>query len=716
MPDAETTGPGPYAEAAALYHRAGWRGPIPLPYAKKKSPPTGWTGQGGGWPSYADMQAWIDGPEGAGNIALRLDPHVIGLDVDDYGDKHGGATLSAAEQRWGPLPATWRTTSRDDGVSGIRMYRVEEGLAWPGELGDSTEIIQTRHRYAVVWPSVHPEGRTYRWISPGGAISTRPPNVDDLPSLPDAWIFGLTGGEVATDTPKNSLGGSAAGMWLAEHNGGLDAPPCGRMAAALAAAQAELQGSGSAHVAARGHILRLVRLADQEHRGVLPAIVAVKGWFIAAVTDPTRTGQVRDKKEAEAELNSLLVGAVNLVTADPGERFGADPCDQPFAGLITNGGSQPAAKVTELPPRTADPLTPAARERTSWWPRDLGPVLAGEQEEPEPEFLERGDGKRLFYAGKVNGILGESESGKTWLALLAVLQTLRDGRPVLYLDFEDTAGGIVSRLRSLGAQDEELGRLTYVGPDESLSALAAADLAETLATTGPALIILDGFNAAMALLGLKINDNDDATKFSQDLLKKLSGSGAAVIYVDHVPKDKENRGKGGIGAQAKRAMTTGCAILADVVMPFGRGMTGKLKLTVDKDRPGFVRAVSSQAKNAGVAVLTSSEDGSVSIQIDAPDLRPREEREPFRPTIVMERVCQYMASVTGGQLSSAAIEREVSGDNNVIRQALTVLVGEGYVHRYAGARGAVLHRLEKTYQQVDDLVLRHDDLAARPER
>jgi len=704
MPEAAE--PGPYAQAAALYHQAGWRGPIPLPYAKKKSPPTGWTGQGGGWPSYADLQAWIDGPEGDGNIALRLDPHVLGLDVDNYGDKPGGTTLAAGEAKWGALPPTWRTTSRDDGISGIRMYRVPEGLAWPGELGDGTELIQTRHRYAVVWPSVHPEGRTYRWISPGGAVSTVPPNVDDLPSLPEAWILGLTGGELAVDTPRNNLGGAAAGAWLRDHNtsdGVTHAAPCRRMAGALEAALAELRGPGSAHVAARGHVLRLVRLADQEHQGVLPAILRLQKAFVAAATDAHRTGQVRDQKEAEAEIDRLLVGAVNLVTADPSEHLGVDPCDQPFAGLIAEAPRAEPAKVAELPETPSSAV--AERARTSWWPRDLEAVLAGEYDEPEPVVLARSDGRCLFYAAKVNGIIGESESGKTWIALLAVLQELQQHRRVLYLDFEDTAAGIVSRLRSLGASDDELRLLAYIGPDESLTALAAADLDEVLSLTDWTLIVLDGFNAAMSLLGLNINDNNDATRFSQELLKRLSASGAAVVYVDHVPKDKDNRGKGGIGAQAKRAMTTGCAILADVVLPFGRGMTGKLRLSVDKDRPGFVRAVSAGAKSAGNAILTSSEDGTVTIVIEAPDLRPAEERGPFRPTKLMARISHFLETCDGTDgVSRNEIEKSVTGDNNGLRQALDVLVDEHYVKRWPAGR-AVLHRLERPFrEELDGLV------------
>src|SRR5256885_7424533 len=120
-------GTGAYRRAAAHYWKAGWRGIWPLPAGKKKPPPEGFTGETGAWPSYADMQAWIDGPEGAGNIGLRLPHHVLGIDVDHYDDKHGGDTFADAEHEYGPLPATYIITSRTDGISGIRLFRIPEG-------------------------------------------------------------------------------------------------------------------------------------------------------------------------------------------------------------------------------------------------------------------------------------------------------------------------------------------------------------------------------------------------------------------------------------------------------------------------------------------------------------------------------------------------------------------------------------------------------------
>ena len=278
--------------------------------------------------------------------------------------------------------------------------------------------------------------------------------------------------------------------------------------------------------------------------------------------------------------------------------------------------SLPKDDAGELP----EAYTEVINQRTSWWPIDLDPVLRGEVTETPPAFLEFVDDQPLFYAGKVNGIIGESESGKTWIALEAVKQALGRGQRVLYMDFEDSAPGIVSRLRSLGVTD--FTNLSYMSPDEGFGTLAKLDLAETLHTLTPDLAVLDGFNAAMNVLGLDINSNNDATTFAQLLLKPVAATGVCLIYVDHVPKSKDARGKGGIGAQAKRAMTTGCTLAVHVLEPFGRGNTGRLALSVDKDRAGHVRGYATDAKNLGTVVLASDKDsGDIEVEFHAFDAK-----------------------------------------------------------------------------------------------
>ena len=174
-----------YAKAAPVYHERGWA-PLPLPKGAKTAPPSGTTGAAGRWPTLDEVVAWSsENPNG--NIGLRLPKGVVGIDVDDYANKGGGATLAQLEAEHGKLPPTWTSTSRGLGVSGIRLFRVPEDVVFPGVLGPGIDVIQHHHRYVVAAPSIHPTGEQYAWYNPEG-VRGKGPAVADLPALPEAWL------------------------------------------------------------------------------------------------------------------------------------------------------------------------------------------------------------------------------------------------------------------------------------------------------------------------------------------------------------------------------------------------------------------------------------------------------------------------------------------------------------------------------------------------
>ena len=336
------------------------------------------------------------------------------------------------------------------------------------------------------------------------------------------------------------------------------------------------------------------------------------------------------------------------------------------------------------------------RERSSWYPKPLD--LDGEIEQPEPEFLARNDGHRLFYRGKINALLGESESGKTWVALLAVKQALEIQQKVIYLDFEDSGKGILFRLRSLGLENRHFANFTYANPDQNLTLNERMDLVDALTEIVPELIILDGVNAAMTLLALDLTSNRDATFFSQQLLKPLALSGACVITIDHVPKSKDNRGNYAIGAQAKRADINGCAIAVEVTLPFGKGMNGELNLKVTKDRPGAVREHSKEAKFAGTVQLKSTADGMVTMTILSPQMVSGDRT---RPTHLMEQVSKTLEAANM-PLSKSAVIKEVKGKTEWVLVAIQNLVDEKFIAIENGSRNALNLKLLRQYRESDD--------------
>lgn len=340
------------------------------------------------------------------------------------------------------------------------------------------------------------------------------------------------------------------------------------------------------------------------------------------------------------------------------------------------------------------PDEPEDEQHTSWWFKDLGPVLSGENLEPEPSVLTRSDGRGLFYPGKVNGIIAPSESGKSWIALAAVAQELRARRPVLYIDFEDTAEGIVGRLRVLGVPDDLMapsaGLLRYVGPEEALHSAAYGEYAEALVYQKWSVIVFDGVNVAMTLDGLDLISNTDANKFFTKVTRPAASTGATVIQIDHVPKDPEKRGKGGIGAQAKRASITGAQVYMDVEDPFGRGKSGSLTLIVDKDRPGHVRGASNAEQVwAEVKVNAISED-RVSIELNVPDEVTKAGTTSDQAHEYRVKVLTYLKEITS-EVSGRRVREEVTGTDGKIQEALNWLVENGYVGRRVDPRNRRVH-------------------------
>lgn len=172
-------------DVALVVFDAGW--PVfPLPLGAKHPPPEGRTGAAGVDMGRLEVELFSWPPS---NLGVRMPPDVIGLDVDAY--RGGLDTLRGLIRLHGALPPTFISHSgRDDG-SGIRFYRVPWGSRFIANL-PGIEVIQRHHRYAVVWPSVHPDGREYGWWDvQAEAPADGVPEVAELPELPWTWVSAL---------------------------------------------------------------------------------------------------------------------------------------------------------------------------------------------------------------------------------------------------------------------------------------------------------------------------------------------------------------------------------------------------------------------------------------------------------------------------------------------------------------------------------------------
>lgn len=330
---------------------------------------------------------------------------------------------------------------------------------------------------------------------------------------------------------------------------------------------------------------------------------------------------------------------------------------------------------------------PDTDTRTTWWPLDLALHAPGSR--TEPTLATRTDGINLLYPSKIHAFNGESESGKTWAALHVVAQTIVAGGHVLYVDFEDDAGTLLERLSALGVAHDAICRhVHYVRPSEPLTdrhgrlTKAEVDLVEALSEWDCDLVVLDGVTEAMNLEGLNPLDNNDTAQWFKVLARRCAAAGPAVVLIDHVTKSREDRGRFAIGAQHKLAAIDGAAYSFEVLKPFGRGRDGLVKVSVAKDRPGAIRAVSSGKRIADMAI-TSTDDG-LTIELRPPDTAT-ESDGTFRPTHLMEKVSRWLELNPGA--STRATRDAVRGRAEVVVAALDQLVAEGYVERTSDTRG-----------------------------
>ncbi|MEO8423521.1 MAG: hypothetical protein ABI595_06355 [Actinomycetota bacterium] len=315
---------------------------------------------------------------------------------------------------------------------------------------------------------------------------------------------------------------------------------------------------------------------------------------------------------------------------------------------------------------------------TSWAAIDMDAVRHGKAR-PGTEFLPRTDGEFLIYSGLPHTFYGESESLKSWGALLACRSFLEQGFTALYVDFEGDEWTLYERALHVGIPDAAIGRaLRYARPTEHLKGNpnAHADLMMEEADLRPSLVVLDGVSEAYSLHGWDINKATDAAEF-----QKLFGNfaeGTATISIDHTGKDAS---RGVVGSQHKRAGLNGAEYLFTPVRREGRGGHSTASIKVTKDRMGYVRGY---APKGTVGILhVADEVDRRDVWIEAPSYIETLGGDSGLAAAILELV-----TVRPG-LSTTAIEQAKPGGGvTAIRSELLTLEADGKVRHETGARNA----------------------------
>jgi len=332
-------------------------------------------------------------------------------------------------------------------------------------------------------------------------------------------------------------------------------------------------------------------------------------------------------------------------------------------------------------------------DESSWKPVDLNIYFDGTYKMAETSMLMRTDGQSLLYQGKVHSFYGESESGKSWLAQIAVAEQLKAFKKVIYIDFESDAADLVSRLQSLKVtQPEILQNFTYIRPD------AARDHADPywralLEPNCASLVIIDGVTEALTMWGGETKDNDAITRWMRLFPRAIAeASGACVVQIDHVTKDAQTRGRFAIGGQAKLATIDGAAFLIEPLEALAPGRTGTLTMRVTKDRPGFIRKISGMYRKSDrtqeAAVITIDSTRSLMEIVIAP---PMLEDQVIAAALANldNDIVKFIDSNPGATKGRAV--KGVEHKSTTVLTRIDELIEEGVIENRGNAKSYILY-------------------------
>lgn len=311
---------------------------------------------------------------------------------------------------------------------------------------------------------------------------------------------------------------------------------------------------------------------------------------------------------------------------------------------------------------------------------DLAALLETDLEPEAGTFLTRTDGTSLLYAGKMHVFQAEPSSGKSWISLHAVREVLDIGGAAIYLDFEDTPAGILRRLRNLGCSvDAMRERLVYARPVGRYGTAERLQVDRLLDRLNPDLVVIDGVGESLSRNGLSEDKADDVLRWFDLFPRPIAETGAAVLMIDHVAKDPEQRGRWARGSGAKLGAVDGASYQVKVITPFSRHRSGAVKLVVAKDRPGQF-SIGEVAAIVKIEPHAAGERVVLTVEPDGADLAIT---DSHKPTQVMAMIS---AEIEGAKVPPTAktLEHLVHAKPRTIHEALARLISEGYVTQAPG--------------------------------
>jgi len=275
----------------------------------------------------------------------------------------------------------------------------------------------------------------------------------------------------------------------------------------------------------------------------------------------------------------------------------------------------------------------------------------------------------LLYPGLRHVLYGKPESGKTWAALCLALTALRQGLPVLFIDWEMDSRDAYTRLTQLGASVEQMRKVYYLQPEQRIT---PDELRWLIGEYAPGLIVFDSLEKLLSLYGLKPNPSEDIAEIERLVIDPIKKLEVAMAIIDHARRSDGLQA----GSQRKRAMSD-VLFKVRAVTTLGIGRTGVISLHGEKDRHSHLKERTFELQ------LHSNEDGQIEWQFT-------EASRPVgrRSAELVEQLRELLAE--GGthsirQMAAALDCRQASAS-----RAADALVAEGYAVETPGAKRARL--------------------------
>jgi hypothetical protein len=283
----------------------------------------------------------------------------------------------------------------------------------------------------------------------------------------------------------------------------------------------------------------------------------------------------------------------------------------------------------------------------------------------------------LVYPGRRHVFSGLPEACKTWAAFALAIDEIRAGGVVVHVDFEMFEFETRDRLRSMGLSDDELERFVHIEPDVPATDAIVGELVESW---HPTLVIIDAAAGAYDLQQLDDNKRQDVEVFARSMIEPFRARDVATIVLDHVTKSREGRGSFSIGSERKIGGAD-VHLGFEMVVPFGRGRVGLVRIVTHKDRLGYLP----RPRAAELELRSDAVTGAVTWTFRPAELAGDE----FRPTVLMESVSRFLEEQTE-PVSRNGIEHAVTGKAKFVRAAMDLLVAEGFVEERPGPRRSSL--------------------------